>query len=65
MGQHYRVRWEIDVEAASALDAAWLACELQKDPRSVATVFEVVDEAGQSATFDLPDRAEASSGRRP
>jgi len=54
MSQHYRVRWEIDVEAVSARDAARLALALQQDPRSVATVFEVLDEAGRSETFDLP-----------
>jgi hypothetical protein len=67
MSQRYRIRWEIDFEAASALDAAWLALKLQRDRRSVATVFEVVDEAGRFTTYDLQGRPEArgSGGRAP
>ena len=61
MRQQYRVRWEIDLEAASAHDAARQALALQRDPRSVATVFEVMDAAGRSASLDLAGHTEASS----
>ncbi len=63
MSQQYRVRWEIDVEAASPLAAAERALALQRDPRSPATVFQVEDESGRTTTFDLPVRAVAQTLR--
>ena len=39
--QTYRVIWEIDLEATSHVTAAMLAREIQKDPESIATVFDV------------------------
>lgn len=42
-----RVRWEIDVEAETALDAAREALAIQRDPESIATYFEVRDAQGQ------------------
>lgn len=37
----YRVRWEIDLEAPTPVEAARMALEIQRDPDSIATVFEV------------------------
>lgn len=37
----YTVKWEINIEADSAEDAARQALEIQRDPESQATVFEV------------------------
>jgi hypothetical protein len=37
----YRVKWEIDIEAASAKKAAEEALKIQRDPESIATVFMV------------------------
>jgi hypothetical protein len=37
----YRVTWRIDLDAESPRDAADLALEIQRDPTSIATVFEV------------------------
>jgi len=37
----YTVRWEIDVDADSPEAAARQALEIQRDPESIATVFEV------------------------
>jgi len=37
----YRVRWEIDVDAESAREAALKAREAQMDPATLATVFSV------------------------
>lgn len=37
----FKVRWEIDVEADSLLDAAKRAQEIQLNPESTATFFEV------------------------
>lgn len=38
---HYRVAWEIDVEASSPQEAAWEALAIQRDRTSTATVFDV------------------------
>jgi hypothetical protein len=37
----YHVKWEIDVEAGSPKQAAKKALKIQRDPESIATVFEV------------------------
>jgi hypothetical protein len=37
----YKVRWEIEVDARSHREAARKALEIQRDPESIATVFEV------------------------
>ena len=38
-----RVKWEIDVDARTAREAARQALMIQRDPESTATVFEVRD----------------------
>jgi hypothetical protein len=48
----YRVRWEIDLSALSALDAARRARDVQLQPESLATFFEVVLRADTSAEPD-------------
>jgi hypothetical protein len=58
----YYVKWEIDVEAESAFDAAKIALDIQRDPESIATIFTVrkhtggptlrVDTAGASETMN-------------
>jgi hypothetical protein len=35
------VRWEIDVDARTAREAAHKALAIQRDPASIATVFDV------------------------
>ena len=40
---HYRVSWIIDIWADTPEDAARLALVTQRDPDSIATVFEVSD----------------------
>lgn len=37
----FRVSWKIDIEAESAEDAARAALAIQREPDSIATVFEV------------------------
>jgi hypothetical protein len=49
----YMVRWSIDIEAGSPEEAAQKAREIQLDPRSHATVFEVVSKMGTDVV-DLP-----------
>ena len=38
-----RVRWEIDLDARTAKEAARKALRIQRNPESIATVFEVRD----------------------
>jgi len=49
----YRVMWLIDIEAESFIEAAMKAQEIQRDPKSLATVFTVVDPENNGATVDL------------
>lgn len=61
--RNYRVRWEIDVEADSEVEAAAIALITQRDndPANSATVFQVCDHTNLSpgkevsfgATVDL------------
>ena len=37
----FRVSWKIDIEAESAEEAARAALAIQREPDSIATVFEV------------------------
>jgi hypothetical protein len=59
---NYRVIWRIDVEAESAVAAAERALKVQRDPESIASLFEVVECPSPGAanrSFDTAD-----SGRR-
>lgn len=49
----YRVSWVIELDAESPVEAAALALEIQRDPESIATVFEVQEVAGPSGQVDL------------
>ena len=51
----YRVRWEIDVEAISAIDAAQQARRLQLGPRTTAKVFDTwpLDAPSRARRIDL------------
>ena len=48
---NYLVTWTIDIEAETPDDAAKLALQIQRDPESIATVFEV-ESVGQHGFFD-------------
>lgn len=55
--KEYRVKWEIDIEADDAKDAAMQAQIIMQDLESTATVFEVTDkEENTTATIDLNAR---------
>jgi hypothetical protein len=41
-----RIRWEIDVDARTPREAARKALAIQRDPDSIATVFDVTDGDG-------------------
>jgi hypothetical protein len=49
----YLVTWQIDIEADTPQEAARKALLIQRKHDSIATVFDVTDEAGQTSTFDL------------
>lgn len=49
----YKVRWEIDIEADSAREAAEKAREIQLDLESIANYFTVESSSGESADIDL------------
>ncbi len=51
----YLVTWEIDLFADSPREAAEQALAIQRDPDSVATVFDVTDETGHIEHIDLED----------
>lgn len=52
-----RVRWEIDVDADSPLEAAQKALDIQRRPNSTATVFDVHEHGGgkKLASVDLSE----------
>lgn len=50
---NYRVKWEIDIEADSPEEAAKEALKIQRDPDSVATIFDVIDDNGVTIQIDL------------
>ena len=49
----YDVMWNVPVDAESPGGAARIAREIQLDPDSLATVFEVIDEDDQPYTIDV------------
>lgn len=55
MSGGYLVRWEIDVEADTPADAAQRALQIQRNPQSIATVFDVFDQEGHITRIDLEE----------
>lgn len=51
--REYCVTWTIDLDASSPEEAARLALEIQRDPTSIATVFDVHTGTGRSVRVDL------------
>ena len=55
----YRVTWEIDIDANSPYEAASRALEIQRDPGSTATVFDVTDrDTGKETQWDVAPEGE-------
>ena len=54
--EDYYVVWRINITATSFEDAAKQALEVQRDPDSIATVFEVIDKTGIAKVIDLCPR---------
>lgn len=54
MNNHYRVTWVIDIEAETPQAAAEQALAIQRNPESIATVFDIHTDMGEHlATVDL------------
>lgn len=51
----YYVCWEVTLDAEDARDAAQKALDMQRNPHSTATVFDVCEEHGQMQRIDLYD----------
>ena len=49
----YRVMWLVDVEADSHTEAAIKAQGMQRDPKTLATVFTVIDTENNGIHIDL------------
>lgn len=58
----YHVVWEIEVSAASPLDAARNALAIQRDPESSATIFDVTEFDNQDADVVRIDVAGMEAG---
>jgi hypothetical protein len=60
----YRVRWEIDIDADTPQEAAQKALAIQRDPQSIANVFDVFDESGQVERVDIQEMEETAAAQR-
>ena len=49
----YHITWKIEVEADSFEHAAQIALDIQRDPSSTATRFEVRDASGTIRELDI------------
>lgn len=49
----YSIVWEIDVKADTPEEAARKALAIQRNPESIATVFDVYDAEGVATRVDL------------
>lgn len=56
--KEYHIIWEIDVYANSAEEAAKAARAIQERHDTMATVFDVIDESGESERIDLQEVAD-------
>lgn len=61
MSKTYRVEWSMEIDADSPEEAARKALAIHRDPESVASVFDVYDEAGEAARVDILELDEAAS----
>jgi hypothetical protein len=50
---NYAVTWDIEIDADSPEEAARLAREMQTDPTTTATIFDVTDGRGRRTRVDL------------
>ncbi len=53
--QEYKVEWRIDINAESPEEAAFKALMINRDPDSIAVVYEVTDKFRVTTFVDLDD----------
>ena len=58
-----RVKWEIDLDANSPHEAARKALTIQRNPQSIATVFDVTGKRGKTVRVDLRNKHLPEPGR--
>lgn len=58
----YHITWRIELEAESFEEAAQIAQQIQRDPNSIATLFEVKDASGTLRELDIVPTEEGSQG---
>jgi hypothetical protein len=51
----YIVKWTIEIDAETPVEAAWKALDIHRDPDSLATAFDVCDKEGNHTWVDLLD----------
>ena len=51
----YKVVWTIEIDAENIKEAAIIANEIQKDPDSVATTYEIIDEDNNKSIITLSE----------
>lgn len=61
----YHVTWSIDLNANSFDDAALLALEIQRDPNSIATHFQVKNKAGVERELSVSNRPKIKKNFKP
>ena len=49
----FLVEWKIDIEADTPVEAAKEAMKIVRNPKTIATVFDVIDENGDVTQVDL------------
>jgi hypothetical protein len=52
----YTVKWTIEIDSETPEEAARETLEIQRDPASLATVFDIYDEEGNCTRIDLLER---------
>jgi len=57
----YHITWKIEVDSESFEEAAQIALHIQRDPNSIATLFEVKDASGIIREVDIGDPRKAET----
>lgn len=61
----YHVTWSIDLDAHSFEDAVMIALEIQRDPNSIATHFQVKNKVGVVRELSVSDRPKCKEKTKP
>lgn len=61
----YHVTWTIDLDAHTFEDAVLIALDIQRDPNSIATHFQVKNKAGEVRELSVSDRPKDKENSKP